>query len=143
MLIIQPHPKGGPNGKRRLILAVWAVGRLRTRRDLVRHEPEDLDFFARSGTLRDPRDVRKQLLRTLNRIGVTDVPQNPHAARKTVGTQLAEDAEGGQSDIGIAAAQLGNTEQVARRYCVQPTHQGPDARDRFNAFALPGETESK
>lgn len=138
-LIIQPHPKGGPNGKRRLILAYWAVAVLQTRRELVPHEPEDLVFFSRSGTLRDPRNARKQLLRALNRIGVTDIPQNPHTARKTVGTRLAEDADGGQSDIGIAAAQLGNTEQVARRYYVQPTHHGPDARDRFDAFALPGE----
>ncbi|WP_156371021.1 hypothetical protein [Nocardia arizonensis] len=43
------------------------------------------------------------------------------------------------SDIGVAAAQLGNTEEVTRRHYVQRTHRGPDARSRFDAFALPEE----
>lgn len=34
-MIIQPHPKGGPNGKRRLLLPEWAVERLTARRDLI------------------------------------------------------------------------------------------------------------
>ncbi|WP_433678064.1 tyrosine-type recombinase/integrase [Nocardia sp. CA-119907] len=140
-MIIQPHPKGGPNGKRRLLLPEWAVERLTARRDLVPHEPEDLVFPSQRGTLRDPRNARKQLQRALDRIGVTGIPQNPHAARKTVGTHLAEDADGGQSDIGVAAAQLGNTEAVTRRHYVQRTHQGPDARNRFAAFALPDEQD--
>ncbi|WP_157978302.1 tyrosine-type recombinase/integrase [Nocardia aurea] len=138
-LIVQPHPKGGPNGKRRLLLPDWAVARLIARRDLLPHQPEDLVFPSALGTLRDPRNARKQMKRALDRIGVTDVPQNPHTARKTVGTTLSEDADGGQSDIGVAAAQLGNTEEVTRRHYVQRTHRGPDARNRFDAFALPEE----
>ncbi|WP_225728865.1 MULTISPECIES: tyrosine-type recombinase/integrase [unclassified Nocardia] len=138
-LFIQPHPKGGPNGNRRLFLPTWAVLRLKIRRTLMPHDPEDLVFPSMRGTLRDPRNVRKQLKRILTRLGFTDIPQNPHAARKTVATKLAEDGEGGQTDIGIAAAQLGNTEAITRRHYVQRTHVGPDARDRFDAFALAGE----
>ncbi|WP_216912506.1 hypothetical protein [Nocardia noduli] len=99
-------------------------------------------FPSALGTLRDPRNARKQMKRALDRIGVTDIPQNPHAARKTVGTTLAEDADGGQSDIGVAAAQLGNTEEVTRRHYIQRTHRGPDARHRFDAFALPEERDN-
>ncbi|MFQ6326060.1 tyrosine recombinase XerC [Nocardia sp. CWNU-33] len=138
-MIIQPHPKGGPNGKRRLVLPGWAVARLQARRALLPNDPDDLVFPSARGTLRDPRNVRKQLLRALNRIGVTDIPTNPHAARKTVGTQLSEDEDGGQSDVAVAAAQLGNTEAVTRRHYIERTHQGPDARDRFDAFQLPDE----
>ncbi|WP_157110597.1 tyrosine-type recombinase/integrase [Nocardia anaemiae] len=140
-MFIQPHPKGGPNGKRRLFLHNWTVQRLAARRALVPHDPEDLVFPSARGTLRDPRNARKQLKRILTRLGFTEIPQNPHTARKTVGTQLAEDADGGQSDISIAAAQLGNTEAITRRHYVQRTHVGPDARERFDAFALPDENE--
>ncbi|MEU2030728.1 tyrosine-type recombinase/integrase [Nocardia amamiensis] len=138
-MIIQPHPKGGPNGKRRLVLPDWAVARLRARSALVPSDTECLVFPSARGTLRDPRNARKQLLRALNRIGVADIPTNPHTARKTVGTQLAEDQDGGQSDVAVAAAQLGNTEEVTRRHYVERTHRGPDARDRFAAFQLPDE----
>ncbi|WP_067474071.1 hypothetical protein [Nocardia amamiensis] len=86
-----------------------------------------------------PATPEKQLLRALNRIGVADIPTNPHTARKTVGTQLAEDQDGGQSDVAVAAAQLGNTEEVTRRHYVERTHRGPDARDRFAVFELPDE----
>ncbi|MEV6137994.1 hypothetical protein AB0L63_18380 [Nocardia sp. NPDC051990] len=50
------------------------------------HDPEDVVFPSVRGTLRDPRNARKQLKRILTRLGFTDIPQNPHAARKTVGT---------------------------------------------------------
>ncbi|WP_433598843.1 hypothetical protein ACQPXH_24525 [Nocardia sp. CA-135953] len=95
-------------------------------------------FPSQQGTLRDPRNARKQLQQALDR-SHRDTPETPHAARKTVGTHLAEGTDGGQSDIGVAAAQLGNTEAVTRRHYVQRTHQGPDASNRFAASALPDE----
>ncbi|MET8875739.1 tyrosine-type recombinase/integrase [Nocardia sp. NPDC004604] len=73
-MFIQPHPKGGPNGKRRLFLHNWTVLRLAARRALVAHDPEDLVFPSARGTLRDPRNARKQLERILT---TTRIHRNP------------------------------------------------------------------
>ncbi|MFD6155104.1 tyrosine-type recombinase/integrase [Nocardia sp. NPDC060256] len=126
----QPYPKGGPQARRRLKLPDWLVVVLRALRDAADHDPEDLVFPSRANTIRHPNNVRTQIYEARDRVGLVDIPMNPHTYRKTVGTKI------GQKDIEKAASQLGHASSVTtRRHYVEPAHEGPDAREYLEDFA--------
>ncbi|MET7773021.1 tyrosine-type recombinase/integrase [Nocardia sp. NPDC005366] len=73
---------------------------------------------------------RTQITEARNRVGLTDLPMNPHTYRKTVGTEM------GRKDIEKAAAQLGHASSTTtRRHYVEPAHEGPDTREYLEDFA--------
>ncbi|WP_063046443.1 tyrosine-type recombinase/integrase [Nocardia pseudovaccinii] len=127
----QPYPKGGPQARRRLKLPHWLVLVLRTLRDSAPHDnPDELVFPSRAKTIRHPNNVRTSITEARDRVGLVDLPMNPHTYRKTVGTKI------GQKDIEMAAAQLGHASSVTtRRHYVEPAHEGPDARKHLDDFA--------
>ncbi len=126
----QPYPKGGPQARRRLKLPAWLAAVLRALRDAGDHDPEDLVFPSRAGTIRHPNNVRTSIYQARDRVGLVDIPMNPHTYRKTVGTKI------GQKDIEKAASQLGHASSVTtRRHYVEPAHEGPDAREFLDDFA--------
>ncbi|WP_405178699.1 tyrosine-type recombinase/integrase [Nocardia sp. NBC_01377] len=128
----QPYPKGGDRARRQLVLPSWAVSTLRARRELVPHEPMDLVFYSRAKTIRHPNNVRTQISEARARVGLLDLPMNPHTYRKTVGTKI------GREDIEKAASQLGHaSSETTRRHYVMPTQQGPDTREYLDDFAVP------
>ncbi|MET7771405.1 tyrosine-type recombinase/integrase [Nocardia sp. NPDC005366] len=126
----QPYPKGGPQARRRLMLPEWLATVLRSLRAVSDPDPEDLIFPSRAATIRHPNNVRTQITEARNRVGLTDLPMNPHTYRKTVGTKI------GRNDIEKAASQLGHASSATtRRHYVEPAHEGPDAREYLEDFA--------
>ncbi|MEG8182294.1 site-specific integrase [Nocardia terpenica] len=126
----QPYPKGGPQARRRLKLPRWLAEVMSTRRDRMPREPEDLVFPSRNGTIRHPNTARQSINDARDRVGLIELPMNPHTYRKTVGTKI------GHQDIEKAAAQLGHsTSEVTKRHYVAPAVEGPDAREYLEDFA--------
>ncbi|MGW4364576.1 site-specific integrase [Nocardia takedensis] len=126
----QPYPKGGPQARRRLKLPQWLADVLRAIHEQRDPDPEDLIFPSRAGTIRHPNNVRTQITEARTRVGLTDLPMNPHTYRKTVGTKI------GRKDIEKAAAQLGHASSATtKRHYVEPAHEGPDAREYLEDFA--------
>ena len=92
--------------------------------------PEDLVFASRAKTIRHPNNVRTSITDARTRVGLGDLPMNPHTYRKTVGTKI------GQKDPEKAASQLGHsTSEVTKRFYIQPAHDAADTRDFLDDFA--------
>ncbi|KZM69667.1 tyrosine recombinase XerC [Nocardia terpenica] len=126
----QPYPKDGPQARRRLKLPRWLTEVMRTRRDQMPHEPEDLVFPSRNGTIHHPNTARRSINDARDRVGLVELPMNPHTYRKTVGTKI------GHQDIEKAAAQLGHsTSEVTKRHYVEPAVEVPDTRSYLEDFA--------
>ncbi|WP_227997540.1 hypothetical protein [Nocardia australiensis] len=76
---------------------------------------EDLVFASRAKTIRHPNNVHSSITDARTRVGLVDLPMNPHTYRKTVGTKI------GQKDPEKAASQLGHsTSEVTKRFYIQP-----------------------
>ena len=82
-------------------------------------DPHEFILATRTGTPPSPNNIRRSLRRIQANAGIT--PFTPHALRRTVGTAIARSMDSAAS----AAAQLGNTEEVARTHYIRPNNHGP------------------
>lgn len=129
-LIRQTHTKSS-RSRRRLTLPAFTVGVLSR---LAESADTELVFPSRTGTLRDPSNVRAQWRRARRRTAMQGFEWvNPHTFRKSVATLISAE------DLQRAADQLGHGQaSMTERFYVMRTHEAPDVRDVLDAFGIDG-----
>lgn len=81
--------------------------------------PEEFILASQSGGMCQTNNLRRSLRRLEKLAGVERF--SPHVFRRTVGTTVAN----GLDSAAMAAAQLGNTEEVARAHYIKAKNTGP------------------
>lgn len=101
-------------------------------------DPDEFILATRTGSMIQTNNLRRAIRRLERAAGVG--PFTPHAFRRTVGTTIAH----GLDSAAQAAAQLGNTEEVARAHYIRSKNIGPkEAADLLSPFFAPPEEKQR